>query len=257
MHLGGLGFTYKWNMGWMHDVLEYVSKDAVYRRWDHNLLTFSGLYMFTENFILPLSHDEVVHGKGALLDKLAGDAWQKYATLRALYGFMFAHPGQEAAVHGRRIRTVARVEPRSQPRLASAGRPGARRREALRPGAAPRTIAPSRRFTRATSTRRASAGLTATTTRTASSRSCAPRATTGSSSCSIFNFTPVPRAGYRIGVPEPGFWVELINSDSAMFGGSNVGNGGGVQSEPVAAHGFDNSIDLTLPPLGCLLLKRR
>ena len=128
VHLGGLGFTYKWNMGWMHDMLEYAREDPVHRRWEHNLLTFSMLYMYTENFILPFSHDEVVHGKGAMLDKMPGDVWQKYATLRALYGFMYGHPGQEAAVHGQRVRPVARVEPRSQPRLAPARRSAARRR---------------------------------------------------------------------------------------------------------------------------------
>ena len=118
--VGGLGFTFKWNMGWMHDILTYVSKDPIHRRWEHQHLTFSMLYAFNENFILPFSHDEVVHGKGSMIAKMPGDAWQKAATLRALYAFMYAHPGQEADVHGQRVRPVARVEPRRLARLAPA-----------------------------------------------------------------------------------------------------------------------------------------
>jgi 1,4-alpha-glucan branching enzyme len=256
VHLGGLGFTYKWNMGWMHDVLEYVSRDPVYRRWDHNLLTFSGLYMFTENFILPFSHDEVVHGKGALLDRPAGDAWQKYATLRALYGFMYAHPGKKLLFMGGEFaqwREWNHDRSLDWHLLDDPAHAGVKRYvQALHqhyraePALHECDFDPSGfrwidchdnensviSFLRAARNHREFV-------------------------VSIFNFTPVPKGGYRVGVPEPGFWVELINSDSSMFGGGNVGNGGGVPSEPIAAHGFDHSIRLTLPPLACLLLKRR
>jgi 1,4-alpha-glucan branching enzyme len=256
VHLGGLGFTYKWNMGWMHDVLEYFSKDPVYRRWDHNLLTFSGLYMFTENFILPFSHDEVVHGKRALLDKLPGDTWQKYATLRALYGFMYAHPGKKLLFMGaefgqwrewnhdssldwhllddpshaavqRYVQELHRVY-RAEPALYEGDFDPSGFRWIDCHDNENSVIS----FLRAAPNQRDVV-------------------------IAVFNFTPVPRASYRIGVPEAGFWTELINSDSSWFGGGNVGNGGGVSSEPLPAHGFDHSIRLALPPLGCLMLKRR
>ena len=250
VHLGGLGFTYKWNMGWMHDMLEYAHAGSGPPPLAPQPLTFSMLYTFTENFILPFSHDEVVHGKGALLDKMPGDAWQKYATLRTLYGFMYGHPGQEAAVHGRRVRPVARVEPRPQPRLAPARRSGARRRCA----------ATCRRSTGTTAREPA---LHEVDFDPAGFRwiDCNDNENSVVSFVRyardprdfvvmVFNFTPVPRDGYRIGVPEPGYYAELLNSDSALYGGSNVGNGGGVDSEPMPAHGFDQSLRLTVPPLG-------
>jgi 1,4-alpha-glucan branching enzyme len=256
VHLGGLGFTYKWNMGWMHDVLTYVGKDPVHRRWDHDLLTFSGLYMFTENFILPLSHDEVVHGKGALLDKLAGDAWQKYATLRALYGYMFAHPGKKLLFMGGEFgqwREWNHDRSLDWHLLDDPAHAGLKHYVqtlhwfyAGQPALYECDFDPSGfrwidchdnensviSFLRASRNQREFV-------------------------VTIYNFTPVPRDGYRIGVPEPGYYAELINSDSSQFGGSNVGNGGGIHSDPIAAHGFDQSIRLTLPPLGCLWLKRR
>jgi 1,4-alpha-glucan branching enzyme len=255
VHLGGLGFTYKWNMGWMHDVLGYVEKDPIHRRWEHNLLTFSGLYMFTENFILPLSHDEVVHGKGSLIDKLSGDAWQKHATLRTLYGYMYAHPGKKLLFMGAEIgqRHEWNHDRSLDWHLLD---------DPLHAG--------TRRFLQALNWHyHAEAALYECDVDPSGFRwiDCHDnensvisflRAARNQQSfvVAIFNFTPVPRSGYRIGVPQPGLWTELVNSDSALYGGSNVGNGGGVVSAPIPAHGFEHSITLTLPPLGCLLLKR-
>ena len=171
-YLGGLGFSLKWNMGWMNDTLRYMSKDPVYRKYEHGSLTFSMIYAFSENFILPLSHDEVVHGKGSLLDKMPGDLWQKFANLRLLYALHVRPPGQEAAVHGERDRAVARMEPRREPRLAPA--PVARPPGYLeaRPRPQRPLHAPSRRSTRSTSTGKATNGWSCMTGRTASWPSC-------------------------------------------------------------------------------------
>jgi 1,4-alpha-glucan branching enzyme len=254
-HLGGLGFTYKWNMGWMHDVLEYVGQDPVHRRWAHNLVTFSALYMFTENFVLPFSHDEVVHGKGSLLDKMPGDTWQRLATLRTLYGFMYAHPGKKLLFMGSEL---GPSDEWNHDRsldwhlLEDAGHAGLHR------------------FTQALNCLyRAEASLH---TRdfdpdgfrwiecndTENSVLSFARFAVNRSDfvVIVLNFTPVPRLGYRVGVPEPGHYAELLNSDSTLFAGSNTGNLGGVNSEEIAAHGFDQSLLLTLPPLGCLILKK-
>jgi 1,4-alpha-glucan branching enzyme len=255
-HLGGLGFTYKWNMGWMHDALEYASKDPLFRRWEHHLITFSLLYAFTENFVLPLSHDEVVHGKKALLDKMPGDAWQKYAGLRTLYGLMFAHPGKKLLFMGSEfgqwrewnhdlsldwhllddpshagLKAFVQALNRhhvEQPALHEVDFDGAGFRW-IDCHDNENSVLSFIRFAKD------------------------PQ----DFIVGVFNFTPVPRPEYRVGVPAAGPYVELVNSDSAIFGGSNVGNGGGVHSEAVAAHGFDQSLRLTVPPLGCLFLQKR
>src|SRR3954469_16477780 len=256
VHLGGLGFTYKWNLGWMHDMLHYVHEDPLYRRWHHNDVTFSMLYAFSENFILPFSHDEVVHGKRSLLDKLPGDAWQKHATLRTLLAYMYGHPGKKLLFMGselgqwrewnhdrsldwhllddplhaalRRYVQALNWQHNAEPALHQVDFDPAGFRwidcndnensvvSIVRVGNSPRDFI-----------------------------------------VMVFNFTPVPREAWRIGVPEPGRYDEVLNSDSDLYGGSNVGNLGGVSSEPVSANGFDHSVRLTLPPLGALYLKRR
>ena len=259
VHLGGLGFTYKWNMGWMHDMLEYVHKDPVHRRWEHNLVTFSMLYAFTENFILPLSHDEVVHGKGALLDKMPGDVWQKQATLRTLYGFMFAHPGKKLLFMGAEFGQWREWNHDASLDWHLLQDPG---------------HAALSRFVQALNAcYHAEPALYECDFDSSGFRwiDCNDNENSVVSFVrfardhrdfvvTLFNFTPIPREGYRIGVPEPGVYREVVNSDSSVFGGSNVcngGNGGGVSSEPVAAHGFQQSIRVVVPPLGCLFLKKR
>ena len=256
VHLGGLGFTYKWNMGWMHDMLQYVHEDPIHRRWHHNLVTFSALYMHTENFVLPFSHDEVVHGKGAMIAKMPGDAWQKAATLRTLYGYMYGHPGKKLLFMGNEFGQWREWNhDRSldwhlldDPQHAALGRyvQALNQHYQAEPSWHQCDFDPAGfRWIDCNDNENSVVSLV----RYARDRR--------DFTVMVFNFTPVPRAQYRIGVPEAGHYAELLNSDAAMYGGGNVGNGGGVDTEPVAAHGFDQSLRLTVPPLGCLLLKKR
>jgi 1,4-alpha-glucan branching enzyme len=256
VHLGGLGFTYKWNMGWMHDMLRYMSLDPIHRRWHHNLVTFSAMYMHSENFMLPFSHDEVVHGKRSLIDKMPGDAWRKYAGLRLLYGYMYGHPGKKLLFMGaefaqwrewnhdrsldwhllddpahaaiRRYVQDLNRHYQAEPALYEADYDPAGF-QWIDCNDSENSVVSLVRFSR---DRRDAVVM-------------------------VFNFTPVVRAGYRIGVPDAGFYAELLNSDASIYGGGNVGNWGGLDAEPVASHGFEQSVRLTVPPLGCLLLKRR
>ena len=256
VYLGGLGFTYKWNMGWMHDMLVYVHEDPVHRRWHHSLVTFSMLYAFTENFILPFSHDEVVHGKGAMLDKMPGDAWQKYATLRTLYGYMFGHPGKKLLFMGNEFgqwREWNHDRGLDWHLLDDPSHAALRRFVQDLNGHyhAERSLHESDfdpsgfRWIDCNDNENSVVSIV----RYARDRR--------DYLVLVFNFTPVPRAGYRIGVPEAGYYAELLNSDASVYGGTDVGNGGGAWSEPVASHGFDQSLRLMVPPLGCLYLKRR
>jgi 1,4-alpha-glucan branching enzyme len=255
VHLGGLGFTYKWNMGWMHDVLEYAGRDPVYRRWEHNLITFSLLYAFTENFVLPFSHDEVVHGKRALLDRMPGDVWQKHAGLRVLYGFMYAHPGKKLLFMGSEFgqwREWNHDRSLDWHLLDDPLHAGLRKYvQALNSHYASQPALHQLDFTGA-----GFRWIDCHDNENSVVSLVRYARDPGEFVVGIFNFTPVPRDGYRVGVPAPGFYVELLNSDSAMFGGGNLGNAGGKWSEPNAAHGFEHSLRLMVPPLGCLLLRR-
>ena len=254
VYVGGLGFTYKWNMGWMHDILEYMKEDPVHRRWHHGQITFSMLYAFTENFVLPFSHDEVVHGKRSMLDKMPGDVWQKHANLRALYGYMYGHPGKKLLFMGSEFGQWHEWNFDASLDWHVAEEPmhaGLRRwvqdlnhlyqrerslHEVDFEGAGFSWIDCNDNDNSVVSFIR---------------RARNPR----DFSVMLANFTPVPREGYRIGVPEGGWYRELLNSDGAVYGGSNVGNGGGVNSEPTPSHGFDQSIAVTVPPLGFVLFK--
>ncbi len=252
-YIGGLGFSFKWNMGWMHDTLEYFRRDPAYRSHHHGELTFSLMYAFSENFILPLSHDEVVHGKGSLLDKMPGDRWQQLANLRALYGYMWAHPGKKLLFmgcefaqeqewsHDRSLDWHLLENPqhrglqslvgdlnrayRDEPALWEVDGEAAGFAWLELNDAAANVIAFAR-FSRD-----------------------AERVLV----C-VCNFSPVPRPGYRVGLPRSGEWREVVNTDATAYGGSGVGSLGGVSAEETAWHGQRWSAEIQLPPLGVIWL---
>ena len=254
--VGGLGFTYKWNMGWMHDILTYISKDPVFRRWEHQHLTFSMLYAWNENFILPFSHDEVVHGKGSMMNKVPGDPWQKAATLRALYTFMFAHPGKKLLFMGAEIGPWREWD--------HDGSLDWHLLEEPLPGGL-------KRFVRDLNHLYAAEPALYEVDFDSSGFEWIDCNDNDSSVISlirraadpadwvvvVLNWTPIVRRGYRVGVPEAGFYHELLNSDAGLYGGSNIGNAGGLNAEEIQQHGHHYSINLTLPPLAGLVLKRR
>ena len=253
---GGLGFGFKWNMGWMHDTLGYFQHDPVYRRYHHHELTFSMLYAFTENFILPLSHDEVVHGKRSLYEQMAGDRWQKLANLRALYGYMWAHPGKKLLFMGGELaqeqewsyqqsidwHLLERPEHAGVQRLVRDLNHRLREEPALYEqdfeGAGfwwlEANDAASNVFAFARASREAGRLLV-----------CAA------------NLSPIPREHYRLGLPRPGHWIEVLNTDAARYGGSDAGNPHGIDAEPIPWHGQNASAEVTLPPLGVIWLVPR
>ena len=254
--MGGLGFHYKWNMGWMHDVLGYMHEDPVYRRWHHDQLTFGLLYAYSENFILPLSHDEVVHGKGSLLEKMSGDDWQKFANLRAFYGFMWAYPGKKLLFMGGEF--AQRREWNDAGELDW----GLLQYESHR--GVQKLVADLNRTLRenpALYEKDCEFGGFDWLDVDDKENSVIAFARWGTSGdefiVCVSNFTPVVRHNYRIGVPKAGTYKEILNTDSTYYWGSNVGVSevGAVDSEPVAAHGREQSINLTLPPLATVYLK--
>ena len=250
----GLGFNYKWNMGWMHDTLRYMSHDPVHRSYDHHDMTFGLLYAFSERFVLPLPHDEVVHGKGSLIARMPGDTWQRFANLRAYFGFMWTQPGKKLLFMGGEFGQDWEWNHDSQLDWAALEHP-------LHLGV-------QRLITDLNRVYRTEAALHALDCDSAGFRwiigddrdnsvfawyRCGYNETPPV--VVVCNFTPVPRLRYRIGVPRAGGWREILNTDAALYGGSNLGNGGWVQSSATTSHGQPFSLELTLPPLATLLLR--
>jgi 1,4-alpha-glucan branching enzyme len=252
-YLGGLGFGFKWDMGWMHDTLNYFSKDPIHRKFHHNDLTFSMMYAYSENFVLPLSHDEVVYGKGSLLRKMPGDDWQKFANLRLLFAYMYTHPGKKLLMAGAEFGTWDEWDHESS------------LENHLLQYEAHSQIS---KFLE-------DLGQVYLSSNALWEWDCRPegfswidcndsmnsilsyiRRSRDQYLICILNFTPVPRNGYRIGVPEQGFYKEILNSDSEYYGGSNLGNAGLIESRRGRHHGYEQYLELTLPPLAGLIITK-
>ena len=252
--MGGLGFHFKWNMGWMHDILDYMRHDPIHRRYHHHQLTFGLLYAFTENFVLPLSHDEVVHGKGSLINKMAGDTWQKFANLRALYGFMWAHPGKKLLFMGGEFAQWSEWNDAAEldwnlldfPQHAGVQNLIRDLNALYRKTAALHEVDFEPFGFEWISANDSDNSVIAFLRRS--------RDSSRAMLC-VCNFTPVVRHDYRIGAPGPGIYHERLNTDSQYYGGSNVGNPFGmVDAEQIPSHGRDWSVSLTLPPLATVFL---
>jgi 1,4-alpha-glucan branching enzyme len=258
-YIGGLGFGMKWDMGWMHDTLDYMSRDPIHRSYHHGKLTFRGIYAFTENFVLPLSHDEVVHGKGSLIGKMPGDDWQKFANLRLLYGYMYTQPGKKLLFMGAELAQWREWSHDRELDWALLDQP-------MHAGIQ-RWLRDLNHFYRnhpaANHLDFDSAGFqwldaddawNSVLSYVRCGRKQGPD-DLPEELLVVCNFTPLPRENYRVGVPHVGFWREILNSDSELYGGSGMGNLGGAQSTPVPFHGRPHSLNLTLPPLSMLVLK--
>jgi 1,4-alpha-glucan branching enzyme len=250
--LGGLGFGMKWNMGWMHDILEYMQKDPVYRKFNHNKITFSIMYAFSENFLLPFSHDEVVHGKGSMLGKMPGDEWQQYANLRLLLGYMYAHPGKKLIFMGSEFgqgrewnhddslfwellqypKHKGLLEWVSNLNKLYRSEPALHELDFSPEGFQWCDFSDWEQ----------------------SIVSFVRKSKKGELILGVFNFTPVPRFGYKIPAPGAGYWKEMLNSDAREYDGSGVGNFGGVLSAPLP-HSSRHSLTISLPPLGMIFFK--
>lgn len=252
-YLGGLGFGLKWDMGWMHDTLKYLALDPIYRKYHHNLLSFRMLYAFTENYMLPLSHDEVVHGKGSLLSKMPGDLWQKFANLRLLLGYQHAQPGKKLLFMGSDIgqwdewnhdksidwHLLEYSSHRGVQRWVKDLNTAYRREPALHElDCEPEGFE----------------WIDAND----SENSCVSflrKSRSGDVVLVVGNFTPVPRHDYHVGVPRGGRWVEILNSDAPIYGGSGQGNLGGVEAKEMSSHGRNYTLSITIPPLGMVMFR--
>jgi 1,4-alpha-glucan branching enzyme len=250
---GGLGFNFKWNMGWMHDTLSYYGKDPIFRPWHHQNMTFGLIYAFSERFVLPLSHDEVVHGKGSLYERAPGDAWQKLANLRAYFTFMWTHPGKKLLFMGGEIGQPREWNHDTQidwPLLDNPAHAGLQHlvRDINRLYAAEPALhtgdAEPWGFEWVIGDDAADSVF-----------AYLRRDRNGTPVLVVLNMTPVVHDDFQIGVPVPGRWTEILNSDAGIYGGSNTGNGGGAEAEPIGAHAHDWSLRLRLPPLAALVFK--
>ncbi len=256
VYLGGLGFGYKWDLGWMHDTLEYLGQDPIHRKYHHNDLTFRMLYAFTENYLLPLSHDEVVHGKGSLLSKMPGDDWQKFANLRLLFAWQYFQPGKKLLFMGGEFgqwnewshdlsldwHLLEQPSHRGAQRWVRdlntfyRGEPAMHERDCDPSGF------------EWVDCRDSDTSVVSLLRKAKDPNDCV---------LAVFNFTPVPRYNYQVGVPHGGRWAEVLNSDAPLYGGGGQGNFGGVEAAPIPRHGRDHLLTITLPPLGMAAFKRR
>lgn len=254
IYVGGLGFGMKWDMGWMHDTLKYAGHDPVHRKYHHHQLTFRMIYAFNENFVLPLSHDEVVHGKASLLGKMPGDDWQKFANLRLLYGYMYGMPGKKLLFMGGEFaqRGEWLHDTSLQWNLLEQPRHSAMQRWV---GILNRFYAGERALHELDCDPAGFDWIDANDSDESVLSFLRRAKTNGDLIAVVCNFTPVPRHNYRVGVPRGGYWREILNSDAAEHGGSGHGNLGGVEASPVGYHGRPFSLNLALPPLGAVFLK--
>jgi 1,4-alpha-glucan branching enzyme len=251
--VGGLGFGLKWNMGWMHDTLEYMKQDPIHRKYHHGQLTFSLIYAFNENFVLPLSHDEVVYGKGSLVGKMPGDDWQQFANLRTLYGYMWAHPGKKLLFMGGEFGQRREWTHEGELEWWVTGLPehaGLQQwmRDLNRVYRSERSLHQvdfSYDGFEWIDAGNASMSIVAFVRKSAG----------GPPVLVVTNFTPVPRTNFLVGIPLRGLWREVLNSDAREYGGSGWGNLGGVESVPVSAHGRTDSLNLNIPPLATVMLR--
>jgi 1,4-alpha-glucan branching enzyme len=253
-YVGGLGFGMKWDMGWMHDTLYYMEREPVHRKFHHANLTFRMLYAFGENFMLPLSHDEVVHGKGSLLSKMPGDKWQKFANLRILFGWMYAQPGKKLLFMGGEFGQWREwdAETSLDWHLLDDPMHGGLR---LWVGDLNRILREEKALHELDFDPAGFQWIDVTDAEHSVVSLIRRGRRPEDILVAVFNFTPVPRHNYQIGIPSGGRWAEVLNSDAPLYGGSGMGNLGGVEATPVSRHGHSHSVTLTLPPLGALFLK--
>ena len=253
-YVGGLGFDLKWNMGWMNDVLKYISLDPVHRQFHHNQLTFSMLYAFHENFVLPISHDEVVHGKRALLEKMPGDDWQRFANVRLFLGYLYAHPGKKLLFMGSELGQRSEFWEGSSVEWSLENSPPHRGIQKLVEDL--NRLHSRERPLHEVDFEWSGFEWLDPNDAVTSVLSFLRRARNGDDFIvAVCNFTPVIREGYRVGVPRPGYYREIMNTDSQHYVGGDVGNAGGVQAEPIPWHERPYSIRLKLPPLAAVYLK--